>query len=97
MHWANDPVGQIIQSRPCTATGGLVLSQRRLVGKPCNELRACLGQAEARSPAAGRLRIAPIGRTGATSRALLQTPRELALPVARFRDVDRWNIPTFGT
>ena len=45
LHWANDPVGQLIQCRRALKPDGLFLGIF-LGGQTLKELRACLGQAE---------------------------------------------------
>ena len=46
LHWANDPVGQLIQSRRALVPDGLFLAGM-LGGQTLNELRTCLAEAEA--------------------------------------------------
>ncbi len=79
LHWANDPVGQMIQCRRALAPDGLFLSVA-FGGRTLNELRACLAQAE--SEIAGGLspRVAPMAEIRDLG-ALLQRAG-LALPVA---------------
>lgn len=45
LHWANDPVGQMIQCRRALKPDGMFIAVS-LGGETLNELRACLGQAE---------------------------------------------------
>ncbi|MEP5154810.1 SAM-dependent methyltransferase [Planktotalea sp.] len=79
LHWANDPVGQIIQSTRALRPDGLFQAVC-LGGQTLNELRTSLAQAE--SEVAGGLspRIAPMGEIRDLG-ALLQRAG-LALPVA---------------
>lgn len=46
LHWANDPVGQLIQCRRALVPDGLLLAVLP-GGRTLNELRSCLSQAEA--------------------------------------------------
>lgn len=46
LHWANDPVGQLVQSRRALRPDGLFLGLM-FGGQTLHELRACLAQAEA--------------------------------------------------
>ncbi|MBF9035171.1 SAM-dependent methyltransferase [Rhodobacterales bacterium HKCCE2091] len=79
LHWAEDPVGQIVQSARALQPDGLFLAVS-LGGETLSELRAVLGQAESEVMAGISPRVAPmaeirdlgalIGRAG------------LALPVA---------------
>lgn len=94
LHWANDPVGQIIQCRRALRPDGFLLVLM-LGGQTLNELRAVLGQAE--SDATGGLspRIAPMGEIRDLG-ALLQRAG-LALPVADSVDLtaeyrDLWHL-----
>ena len=79
LHWANDPVGQLIQCRRALRPDGLLLVAS-FGGQTLNELRSCLGQAE--SEVAGGLspRVAPMAELRDIG-ALLQRAG-LALPVA---------------
>ena len=79
MHWANDPVGQIIQSRRALQPDGLFLSVG-FGGQTLHELRACLGQAEAAITGGLSPRIAPMAELRDIG-GLLQRAG-LALPVA---------------
>ncbi|MEL7125497.1 MAG: methyltransferase domain-containing protein, partial [Pseudomonadota bacterium] len=45
LHWANDPVGQLIQCRRALKPDGLLLAAS-LGGQSLHELRACLAEAE---------------------------------------------------
>lgn len=79
LHWANDPVGQIIQSRRALKEDGFLLLLT-LGGQTLHELRAILGQAEADVTGGLSPRIAPMGEIRDLG-ALLQRAG-LALPVA---------------
>ncbi|SLN57637.1 hypothetical protein ROJ8625_02883 [Roseivivax jejudonensis] len=90
MHWANDPVGQIIQSRRALKPDGLFLGAA-FGGRTLSELRAALGQAEVEVAGGLSPRVAPMGDIRDLG-ALLQRAG-LALPVAdgftmtvRYRD-----------
>ncbi len=94
MHWANDPVGQIIQSRRALQPDGLFLSVA-FGGQTLHELRACLGQAEASITGGLSPRIAPMAELRDIG-GLLQRAG-LALPVAdsvtlttEYRDI--WHL-----
>ncbi len=79
LHWANDPVGQIIQARRALRPDGLFMAAC-LGGQTLQELRAALGQAEAEVTGGMSPRIAPMGEIRDLG-ALLQRSG-LALPVA---------------
>ncbi len=79
LHWANDPVGQIIQCRRALEPDGLFLSVS-FGGQTLNELRACLAQAEAQITSGLSPRIAPMAELRDIG-GLLQRS-DLALPVA---------------
>ncbi len=59
LHWANDPVGQLIQCRRALMPDGLFLSVA-FGGQTLHELRACLGQAEANVTGGMSPRVAPM-------------------------------------
>lgn len=59
LHWANDPVGQLIQCRRALMPDGLFLSVS-FGGETLHELRACLGQAEAAVTGGMSPRVAPM-------------------------------------
>jgi len=59
LHWANDPVGQLIQCRRALLPDGLFLSVA-FGGQTLHELRACLGQAEADITGGMSPRVAPM-------------------------------------
>lgn len=79
LHWANDPVGQLIQCRRALRGDGLLLVAT-FGGQTLNELRACLGQAEVEITGGLSPRVAPMGELRDIG-ALLQRAG-LALPVA---------------
>lgn len=79
LHWANDPVGQIIQCKRALRPDGLFLAVA-FGGQTLNELRACLGQAEAEVTGGMSPRIAPMSEIRDMG-ALLQRGG-FALPVA---------------
>lgn len=79
LHWANDPVGQLIQCRRALKPDGLLL----VIcpgGQTLHELRAALGQAEVEVTGGLSPRVAPMGEIRDLG-ALLQRAG-LALPVA---------------
>ncbi len=79
LHWANDPVGQLIQCRRALRPDGLMLSVG-FGGQTLTELRACLGQAEAEVRGGMSPRVAPMADLRDMG-ALLQRAG-FALPVA---------------
>ncbi|MFP7672351.1 SAM-dependent methyltransferase [Marivita sp. S0852] len=79
LHWANDPVGQLIQCRRALQADGLLLVVT-LGGQTLHELRAALGQAEVDVTGGLSPRVAPMGEIRDLG-ALLQRAG-LALPVA---------------
>jgi SAM-dependent methyltransferase len=79
LHWANDPVGQLIQCRRALRADGLLLVAT-FGGQTLNELRSCLGQAEVEVTGGLSPRVAPMGELRDIG-ALLQRAG-LALPVA---------------
>ncbi|MCI5113073.1 MAG: methyltransferase domain-containing protein [Marivita sp.] len=79
LHWANDPVGQLIQCRRALKPDGLLLVVA-LGGQTLHELRAALGQAEIEITGGLSPRVAPMGEIRDLG-ALLQRAG-LALPVA---------------
>lgn len=79
LHWADDPVGQIIQCRRALRPDGLFLAAS-LGGQTLQELRACLGQAEIELTGGLSPRVAPMGELRDVG-GLLQRAG-LALPVA---------------
>ena len=79
LHWANDPVGQLIQCRRALVPDGLLLAVLP-AGRTLNELRSCLSQAEASLRGGLSPRILPMGDIRDLG-ALLQRAG-FALPVA---------------
>lgn len=79
LHWADDPVGQIIQCRRALKDDGLFLAVT-FGGQTLTELRASLAQAEAEVTGGLSPRVAPMGEIRDLG-ALLQRAG-LALPVA---------------
>lgn len=79
LHWANDPVGQLIQCRRALKPDGLFLAVL-LGGQTLGELRFCLSQAESTVTGGLSPRIAPMAEIRELG-ALLQRAG-LALPVA---------------
>lgn len=79
LHWANDPVGQLIQCRRALRSDGLMLAVC-LGGQTLHELRACLGQAETEITGGLSPRVAPMGELRDLG-GLLQRAG-FALPVA---------------
>ena len=79
LHWANDPVGQLIQCRHALKPDGLFLAAS-FGGQTLHELRACLAEAEASVVGGLTPRVAPMAELRDLG-ALLQRA-DLALPVA---------------
>lgn len=79
LHWANDPVGQLVQCRHALRPDGMLLCSL-LGGQTLNELRTSLAQAEANITGGLSPRIAPMGEIRDLG-ALLQRAG-FALPVA---------------
>lgn len=79
LHWANDPVGQLVQCRRALAADGLCLALS-LGGQTLTELRAALGQAEIEVTGGLSPRVLPMGEIRDLG-GLLQRAG-LALPVA---------------
>jgi len=79
LHWADDPVGQIVQCRRALCPDGLFLSVA-LGGETLTELRQALAQAEAETLGGLSPRVAPMAEIRDMG-ALLQRAG-LALPVA---------------
>jgi SAM-dependent methyltransferase len=79
LHWANDPVGQLVQCRHALQPDGLFLGFL-FGGQTLNELRACLAEAEAEVTGGLSPRILPMGEIRDLG-ALLQRAG-FALPVA---------------
>lgn len=90
LHWANDPVGQLVQCRHALRPDGLFLGLM-FGGQTLHELRACLAEAEAEVVGGLSPRVLPMGEIRDLG-ALLQRAG-FALPVAdsftktvRYRD-----------
>lgn len=79
LHWANDPVGQLIQCRRALLDDGLLLAVL-LGGQTLSELRAVLSEAEAEVSGGLSPRVSPMAEIRDLG-ALLQRAN-LALPVA---------------
>ena len=79
LHWANDPVGQLVQCRRALQPDGWFIGLL-FGGQTLHELRACLAQAEAEVTGGLSPRILPMGEVRDLG-ALLQRAG-FALPVA---------------
>jgi SAM-dependent methyltransferase len=79
LHWANDPVGQLIQCRRALKPDGLMIAAT-LGGQTLQELRRSLGEAEIAVTGGLSPRVAPMGEIRDLG-ALLQRAG-FALPVA---------------
>lgn len=79
LHWANDPVGQLIQCRRALKPDGLLLASL-FGGKTLSELRASLAEAEVEISGGLSPRVAPMGEIRDLG-GLLQRAG-FALPVA---------------
>jgi len=79
LHWANDPVGQLVQVRHALRPDGLALVTA-FGGQTLHELRACLAEAESRVTGGLSPRVAPMGEIRDLG-ALMQRAG-LSLPVA---------------
>ncbi|TMV66658.1 methyltransferase domain-containing protein [Thioclava sp. BHET1] len=79
LHWANDPVGQMVQARHALQPDGLFIAVF-FGGQTLSELRAALAEAEANVLGGLSPRVAPMGEIRDLG-ALLQRAG-LALPVA---------------
>ncbi|WP_170790086.1 methyltransferase domain-containing protein [Ruegeria lacuscaerulensis] len=91
LHWANDPVGQLIQCHRALKPDGLLLVVS-LGGETLHELRAALGQAEIEVSGGLSPRIAPMGELrdmgGLLQRAGLALPvADTARLTAEYRDL----------
>ncbi|MEP1522739.1 MULTISPECIES: SAM-dependent methyltransferase [Rhodobacterales] len=94
LHWANDPVGQIIQCKRSLQKDGLFLAAT-FGGQTLHELRACLGQAEIETSGGLSPRIAPMGELrdlgGLLQRAGFALPVADVLPLTvNYRDL--WHL-----
>lgn len=79
LHWANDPVGQLIQCNRALKPDGLLIAAF-FGDQTLNELRSCLGQAETELMGGLSPRVLPMGELRDLG-ALLQRA-SFALPVA---------------
>lgn len=79
LHWANDPVGQMVQMRRALQPDGLMIAAL-FGGQTLNELRTAFAEAEARVEGGISPRVAPMGEIRDLG-ALLQRAG-FALPVA---------------
>lgn len=60
LHWANDPVGQLVQMRRALRPDGLMIAAL-FGGQTLHELRACLAEAEVQTSGGLSPRVAPMG------------------------------------
>jgi len=60
LHWANDPVGQLVQSRHALCPDGLMIGAM-LGGQTLHELRATLAEAEIALTGGLSPRVLPMG------------------------------------
>lgn len=79
LHWADDPIGQLVQARHALQPDGLLIATL-FGGQTLHELRTALAEAEARVTGGLSPRVAPMGEIR-TLGTLLQRAG-LALPVA---------------
>ena len=79
LHWANDPIGQLIQCRRSLRAGGLLLAAL-LGGSTLTELRTSMASAEAELAGGASPRVAPMGEVR-TLGGLVQRAG-FAMPVA---------------
>jgi SAM-dependent methyltransferase len=91
LHWANDPVGQLIQCRRALAEDGLMLALM-LGGQTLHELRVSLAGAESRLSGGLTPRVAPMGEIrdlgGLLQRAGFALPVADLVPLtAEYRDL----------
>jgi SAM-dependent methyltransferase len=94
LHWANDPVGQLVQCRRALKPDGWLLALM-FGGQTLHELRACLAQAESEVTGGLSPRVLPMGEIRDLG-SLLQRAG-FGLPVAdsfttvvRYRDI--WHL-----
>ena len=90
LHWADDPVGQLVQCRRALVPDGLLLAAC-FAGETLHELRAALGQAEVEVAGGLSPRVAPMGELrdlgGLLQRAGLALPVADTVPrTVRYRD-----------
>ena len=91
LHWANDPVGQLIQCRRALSEDGLLLVIA-LGGRTLNELRSALAEAETQISGGISPRVAPMGEVrdlgGLLQRAGFALPVADVVPLtAEYRDI----------
>lgn len=91
LHWANDPVGQLIQCRRALVEDGMILCIT-LGGQTLQELRIALAQAETEALGGLSPRIAPMGEVrdlgGLLQRAGFALPVADVVPLtAQYRDI----------
>jgi SAM-dependent methyltransferase len=94
LHWANDPVGQLIQCRRALKEDGLLIAIT-LGGQTLHELRAVVAEAEAQISGGLSPRVAPMGEIrdlgGLLQRAGLALPVADLVPLtAQYRDL--WHL-----
>lgn len=94
LHWANDPVGQIIQCKRSLRKDGLFLAAT-FGGQTLHELRTCLGQAEIDISGGLSPRVAPMGELrdmgGLLQRAGFALPVADVVPLTvNYRDL--WHL-----
>ena len=77
LHWANDPVGQLIQCRRALRPDGLLLAVC-LGGETLHQLRAALGQAEIEVTGGLSPRIAPMGEASRSGRPIATCRADVA-------------------
>lgn len=94
LHWANDPVGQLIQCRRALAPDGLFLGIS-FGGQTLHELRACLAEAEAQVTGGLSPRVAPMAELrdmgGLLQRAGFALPVGDAV-ITRVEYRDAWHL-----
>ena len=94
LHWANDPVGQIIQCRRALKPDGLFLAVA-FGGRTLHELRSALGQAEVEITGGLSPRVAPMAEIrdmgGLMQRAGLALPVADAMPLTATYETP-WNL-----
>tara|TARA_R110002049_G_scaffold44333_6_gene130268 strand:+ start:126843 stop:127661 length:819 start_codon:yes stop_codon:yes gene_type:complete len=94
LHWANDPVGQLIQCKRALRPDGLCHAVA-LGGQTLNELRSCLGQAEVAVTGGLSPRIAPMAELrdlgGLLQRAGFALPVADSLPLT-VEYTDAWHL-----
>ncbi|SCZ72274.1 hypothetical protein SAMN04488118_11415 [Epibacterium ulvae] len=91
LHWANDPVGQLIQCRRALSEDGLLLVIM-LGGRTLHELRSALAEAETRVMGGLSPRIVPMGEVrdlgGLLQRAGFSLPVADVVPLTvEYRDI----------